>query len=260
MSGRNGRDVVTDVGTERINGDHDISFLFFFFGEERLVKRFLTVLLVGCVALVCALPANAQVTVKVDTGASWNGFMNVSNLPSAGGAYQFGSGWGVADLTAVFAGPTLTLGPNTIGDPNPYWYTPAGGPGAAGNKIMEANMYVEVTGPLSGVNLTFSGTVLSNSLTSAHTAIAFIKDFAPDYSSSVTTTVPLTPGPFSVNALTNPAPGRHVQYGFQMTGVNVWVTDVAPYGNVQIAAVPEPTTIGLLGICVAGVMAYRRRR
>jgi hypothetical protein len=223
------------------------------------VKRFLTVLLVGCAALACALPANAQVTVKVDPSATWNGFMNVSNLPSAGGAYQFGSPWGTADLTAVFSGPVLTLGPNTIGDPDPYWYTPSGGPGATGNKIMEANMYVEVTGPLSGVNLTFEGEVLSNSLTSAHTAIAFIKDFAPDYSSSVTTTVPLTPGPFSVSAFTIPAAGRHVQYGFQMTGVNVWVTDVGPYGNVQIAAVPEPTTIGLLGICVASVMAYRRR-
>ena len=224
------------------------------------MKRFFTVLLVGCAALVCALPVNAQVTVKVDPSATWNGFMNVSELPSNGGGYVFGSGWGTADLTAVFSGPVLTLGPNTIGDPASFWYTPSGGPGATGNKIMEANFYVEVTGPLSGVNLTFEGEVLSNTLTSAHTAIAFIKDFAPDYSSSVTTTVPLTPGPFSVSTFTIPAPGRHVQYGFQMVGPNVWITDVAPFGNVQIGAIPEPTTLGLLGIAVTGVVAYRRRR
>lgn len=194
-------------------------------------------------AAALGLASAAQaVTVTVDPAAPWLGYMNVFELPQNGGNYVFGSPWGTQDLTATFAGNVLTLGPNTIGDPNPFWYTPEGGPGAQGNKIMEANMYVETTGVLSG-NLTFAGTVLSNSLTSAHTAIAFIKDFAPDYSSFVQTTVPLTPGAFSISADLIPDPARHVQYGFQMTGVNVWVTDVAPFGTVTVTG----TTPGLVG-------------
>jgi hypothetical protein len=104
--------------------------------------------------------------------------MNVFELPSNGGGYVFGSGWGVADLNASFSGPILTLTPNTIGDPNPFWYTPSGGPGATGNKTMDANMYVEVNGGgLSGQNVTFTGLVLGNTLVSPYTSVAFIKDF-----------------------------------------------------------------------------------
>jgi len=186
------------------------------------------------------------------------GFMNVFALPTSGtypanapGGYQFGSGWGTAELCAVFNGYGLVLSPNTIGDPNPYWYTPSGGPGAVGNKIMDASMYVEI-GSFPGRNLTFSGTVLSNTLVSASntnaagngwTAVAFIKDFAPDYSSYNAVTVPLTPGAFSINMITVNDPARHVQYGFETIGPDVWATDVAPFGNVVIAntAVLAPT-------------------
>lgn len=218
------------------------------------------------VAAVASLVSSSfAATVTVDPGATWQGFMNVSNLPSAGGAYQFGSPWGTADLVATFSGPVLTLAPNTIGDPNEYWYQGVGpnpgGPGAPGNKIMEANMYVQpADGTFTGQTLTFEGTVLSNTFTSAHTVIAFIKDFAPDYSSSVSVTVPLTPGNFSISLATIPDPARHVQYGFQTVGVNVWVTDVAPFGNAQVTAalIPEPASLG--AISLAGLTLVRRRR
>src|SRR5882672_1442939 len=142
--------------------------------------------------LICAA-AQADTIVSVDPSASWQGFMNVSDLPSSGGAYEFGSGWGAADLTAVFSGPLLTLGPNTIADGSSYWYTPSGGPGATGNKIMDANMYVEQpAGTYAGQTLTFKGKVLTNTLVSPYTSVAFIKDFAPNYSSNVSVTVPLT--------------------------------------------------------------------
>ena len=39
-----------------------------------------------------------------------------------------------------------------------------------------------------GQTLTFKGNVLSNSLVSPYTSVAFIKDFAPDYSSNVSVT------------------------------------------------------------------------
>ena len=207
-----------------------------------MIRRVTTALaLVACT--LSAGSALAATTVTVDPVKINVGFMNVFNLPSDGGAFQFASGWGFADLTASYSGSNLTLGPNTIGDPNPYWYIGGGGPGAPGNKIMEANAYAEETGPLSGTSLTFDGLVLSNTLTSAHTVTAFIKDFAPDYSSNVSTYVTLPASVyFSVTQATIADPARHVQYGFQFVGVNVWVTDVAPFGSVTVSPyTPTPT-------------------
>jgi hypothetical protein len=203
--------------------------------------------------------AAAAVTVGVDPGAPWLGFMNVSELPSNGGAYVFGQSWGVADLTATFSGGILTLGPNSVNDPSPFWYTPSGGPGAMGNKNMDANMYVQVDdGSLSGQSVTFTGNVLSNTLISPYTSVAFIKDFAPDFSSSVSTTVPLSPGVFSVTLSTIPVPGRHVQYGFETIGPDVWVTDRDPIGTVQVVPEPASLTLICLGLFGAGI-ALRRR-
>lgn len=173
---------------------------------------------------------------------NWIGFMNwtdLDNSPADDGA----SAWGVDDLVSDISSATnggntvLTFSPNTIGDPNDYWYPGGGGPGVPGGKTMEANLYIEFNeSALAGETVTFTGTVLANTLLpTSHTAVAFIKDFAPDYSSNVSVTTPLTPGPFSISLDTDAAAGRHIQYGFTMTGPNVWVTDVAPYGNVQIA-------------------------
>ena len=206
--------------------------------------------------------AEAQVSVGVDPSSNWLGFMNVSNLPApdGDGAYQFGSSWGTADLVAIFDGPTLQLTPNTINDPDPYWYIGGGGPGAPGNKIMEANFYVEDTGTFNGQTVTFSGEVLSNTLDPSYTTVAFIRDFAPDYSSSVGITIPLAPGAFSLSLATINDPARHVQYGFQTVGRNVWFTDVAQFGEVRIAAVPEPAGLGMAALGMALLAGRCRRR
>ncbi len=201
--------------------------------------------IVAMFLLLLPVMVQAQAAVTVDPAVVNLGYMNVYNLPApdGDGAFQFGQPWGLVDLTAVYAGYDLTLGPNTIGDPNEYWYQcvdpyvapNCGGPGAPGNKIMEANAYAEVTGPLAGQTVTFTGNVLATSLTGAHTVVAFVKDYAPDYSSFNQATVPLTAvGPFSVALATVNDPGRHVQWGFQMVGVNVWVTDTAPFGTITI--------------------------
>ena len=206
--------------------------------------------------------AALTVNVTVDSAKMTGGYMNVFQLPSNGGAYVFGSGWGIADLNSVFSDPgTVTLSPNTINDPASFWYTPSGGPGSTGNKIMEANLYSQpADGTYSGQTIVLEGIVKNLSLTSAHQAIAFIRDFAPDYSSVVEQTVALTAtGAFSVSLSTNPDPARHVQYGFQLKGPNVWVTDTAPFGNIQIAAVPEPSVSALAGLA-AGLVVLRRRR
>lgn len=224
--------------------------------------------IIAGILLLAGSPANSQSTITLNPGASWLGFMNVFETPANGGGYVFGSGWGTADLSAVFSGSVLTLSPNTIGDPNPFWYTPSGGPGAVGNKIMEANMYVETaSGLYTGQTLTFTANVLANTLAgqvnaagNGWTMIAFIKDFAPDYSSSVSTTVALTPGDFSISLATINDPARHIQYGFQLKGPDVWATDVGSFGTVQIAPVPEPSTLALSALGgLAMWVGFRRR-
>lgn len=236
--------------------------------NSKLIKTcFATLLLAGAVA-----KSNA-ITYTVDPLATWNGFMNVFDVGGPGygmggaGGYIFGSPWGPGDLRASFAGPVLSLKANNIGDPNPFWYTPAGGPGSTGNKIMEANFYQEFNGPLAGQNVTFQGNVLANSLLGpvdlagrGWTAVAFIKDFAPDFSSSVTTSVPLTSlGVFSVSQVAINDPARHVQFGFQVIGPDVWAGEPLSIPSVDITAVPEPTTLALAGIGAA-MLAVRRRK
>ena len=221
----------------------------------------------GCLSL--SVPARAAVVNVGDSNSTWLGFMNVFDLPENGGGFQFGGGWGVPDLVSTFddGAETLTLSPNTIGDPNEYWYQNTsgtatapdfGGPGQRGNKVMEANLYIEETGRLVNQTVTFTGNILADTTTAAHRGVIFIKDFAPDYSSFTESSIPIVPGPFSVSLTTANDPARHVQYGFQFIGENVWVTDTAPFGSVVIGTIPEPST-ALLGLLGLGFLARRRR-
>jgi hypothetical protein len=216
----------------------------------------------ACLAIGVATSAQAASVVRtVDGSVLTNGYMNVSDLPANGGAYQFGSSWGIPDLRADVSASSVTLKANAVGDPSSYWYTPSGGPGATGNKIMDANLYTDTpAGIANGDTLTFTGNVISNTMVAGYTATAFIKDFAPDYSSNITTAVPLTPGVFSITVTTDPGAGRHIQYGFEMIGANAWITDADAKGSVVINAIvaPEPASLTALG--AAGLLLGRRRR
>lgn len=196
--------------------------------------------IVAMLALLVPVAGSAQVQVTTDPATMTNGFMNVFNLPApdGDGAFQFGSPWGFADLRASFDGTDLTFAPNTINDPDPYWYIGGGGPGAPGNKIMEANGYAEVLdGSLAGETIVFTFEVKSNTLTDAHTVTAFIRDFAPDFSSVNETVIPVDAvGAYSLSLDTINDPARPVQWGIQMRGVNVWETDVEPFGEIVIGA------------------------
>lgn len=199
-----------------------------------IAKKALRRALLGAV-VACTMVAGAAqaVTYNVDNVNLQYGFMNVFEIPANGGGYVFGSGWGIADLNASFSGGSWTFTPNTIGDPNPFWYTPSGGPGATGNKSMDANLYAQFDGTLAGQTLTFIGNVSQNTLVAGYDCYVYIRDFAPDFSSFVETRIPMpAAGNFSVTQnLINDA-GRHAQFGVGMKGPCVWVTDIASKGKV----------------------------
>ncbi len=123
----------------------------------------------------------------------------------------------------------------------------------------EANLLQNLPGSATGETLVFTGTVISYSYTMAHTFEAFIKDFSSDFSTVVETAIPITStGNFSVQQALIQDTSRNVQFGFRTVGVNVWATDVGPFGNVVVASVPEPSVMlsGCLGICIV----LRRRK
>jgi hypothetical protein len=218
------------------------------------MKRTLAALLVA--ALAPAAHA-AVVDVTVDPNAAWQGFMDVSDLPANGGTYWFGSVWGLSDLTATFSGNVLTLGPNSVNDPSSFWYTPSGGPGAAGAKSMSADIFVE-SDALGGQTISFSGTVLSNTFASGYTTKAFVRDYLPDYSSYTGVSAALTPGAFTLSFATTA--GHHVRYGFETVGPDVWSTDRAAAGSAQVTAIPEPASLAIAVLGAAPLLARRRRR
>lgn len=218
---------------------------------------------VAVVAFAGATMSSQAAVVGVDPStANWLGFMNVFDLPSAGGGFVFPSPWGVSDLRASFddANGKLTFKPATISTSDAFWYQGgSGGPGALGNKIMEANLYQQKSdGSLSGTTVTFNGTVLSNSLASGYSAFLFIRDFAPDFSSLNQAIIPLSVGSFSFSLNTAAGVGRNVQWGIQVVGPNLWPTDGDNFGKVVLALIPAPGTaaLGTMGL----LLAARRRR
>jgi len=198
---------------------------------------------VAALLLLGAVATASAVNVYVDPGQPWIGYMNVLELPANGGAYDFGSSWGTGDLDARFSGTTLTLTPNDNidrSDPiDSYWWQPPndGSLASPGNHTMDASMYVQ-NDALAGQTITFSGNVWNNSLVAPYTSTVFIKDFAPDYSSSTSATAPLVKGAFTVTLSTSA--GDHIQYGFETVGPNARTAALPSLGNVVISSNPPP--------------------
>lgn len=216
-----------------------------------------------CAALGAAVNLNAQQTFTVDPTQTWIGYMNVFELPSNGGGYDWGSPWATSALDASFTGPVLTLTPNSnIDATDPidsyWWQAPNDGSLASlGNKNMAASMYVERAG-FAGGPVNFTGNVLDNTLVSPYTSVAFIDDFTPSYSLVNTITTPLVDGVFNISL--SITPGDVLQYGFITTGPNARVAALPDLGEVDVTAVPEPTTLALAVLGGASALSRIRRR
>jgi len=189
--------------------------------------------------LLGAAESHAQVTVKVDSTKTWQGFNNVVGT-NGFASYAFGSAWGLADLRAEFlpanspsGWPFSTVGimrpnVNTYDIANEFWNLPDG----TANKLIEANWYVDVGTQFAGQAVTFEGTVISNSIPmtdlgglptvtpdAAWHVVAFIKEFTASYGFiGITTTTNLSPGAFTVTR--NIGAGSVCQYGFYTFGPN----------------------------------------
>ena len=190
----------------------------------------------------------AQNNVTIDATAEWIGFMNVSNLPADGGAYEFGSFWGLEDLKSTLdeASNTVILQPNfnTYDTNDPYWTNPST---LEGNKIMEGLTFIEPGDAFNNNDLTFSGTILSNTLSSDYSVFVFIKALDPmnEYvdvlEGSKVIELPAS-GSFSVSATAEElAPGLLVQYGFSVVGLNANPANESALGNITIGAVTTST-------------------
>jgi Immunoglobulin I-set domain len=190
----------------------------------------------------------------VDPSGTWVGYMNVFNLPADGGAYRFGQPWGTANLDATFSGAALTFTPNTSIDhdvPNdPFWWTAGGAP----NKTMDASMYQQ-NDNLAGQTVTFSGYCLQNTLVAPYSSgtTVFVKDLAPDYSSSTVASATLAAGaPFSVTLATTA--GDHIQFGFEMIGPDARQTNVASLGKIVVSVTPPAMSVAVSG--ASGTLSF----
>ena len=149
-------------------------------------KQIVISILAGCIC------TGAQAQVSEDFGEP-TGYMSVYN--NTGSSWLWGSSWGIADLIAETSdNVTFVLKPNTdqyVGgasssDPADvvYWTNSEDGgltPGPAGNKVMEANCYMEANPIGTGsTNALFVFTVDAMNLSTNYSCVGFIKILNPN--------------------------------------------------------------------------------
>lgn len=181
----------------------------------------------------------SQNNISVNTTYNWLGYINVFDLANN---YQFGSSWAIQDLKTEIdlASNTITLKPNfnTYNDNpgDPFWQN-----GNTGAKLLEASSYVEPGASFNGNDLTFSGSVVSNTLnTTLYSAKYFIKALDPNngyvdaLGGSAIFDLPLS-GAFSVSVPAGSlTAGLVVQYGFVVFGLNANPVDESALGSVVV--------------------------
>ncbi len=240
------------------------------------MKKFYTLI----AAVLFSASTFAQNDVPASASDNWIAFMNVSDLPSDGGAYQFGSPWALPDVKTTLDVPnnTITLQPNfntyAANPTDPYWVDQTT---FEGNKQMEALTFVEPGPSFNGSDLTFSGYVLSHTIDADYEVSFFIKaldstnGYADALSGAYVQTMPMS-GNFTVTVPAAELPsGLLVQYGFSVTGPNANPLDEAALGSVVIgeqdftgieelevtaSAYPNPATDELILSSDAGIESF----
>ncbi len=211
--------------------------------KSKLTKILRLILLLLCTPWV----SQAQTVVTVQPNQNWLGWMDIYD--NTGTTYLSGSAWNVADLqTEVNPGwCQLALYPNynTYDANDPYWSN-----GTIGNKVMEANTYIENPN-LAGQNVTFTFDVLAQVLGPGYTAEAFIKVIDPSNNYAVVqhNTLTLIDGAQGVHTLSANVPntpGLLTQYGFMIRGLNANIADYAAHGWVWIDDAPTALSISKL--------------
>jgi hypothetical protein len=210
-----------------------------------------------------SLQSNAQLAFSVNPNAAWFGYINAFNLDNT---YATGFPDATADLRASFAaGPAtpLTLSPNTrLYDTvlsEPFWVDQIT---FAPNKIIEANIYQEVSSVPIGTTVTFDFSTIANTLPSGYEARGFIKvlDGFATWATTQYQYVNLVAGQsasVSFVVADAGAGSELVQAGFSLKGLAVTGSSAEALTSVQV--VPEPTTMALAGLGAAALLTLRRR-
>ena len=181
----------------------------------------------------------------VDGTETWLGYVN-STVWS--GAYGF------ADLRSSFTDPgTIKLQSNVLAQDND--------PGGWAGATMELNSYQEVVGAV-GDTASFDFYTVANELAAqGYTAIGFMKvlDPGPGWATTQFETFALTPGVqgnLSLTVLPTIAPDPRIQAGFAITGLSDFSGSAT--ADLAVTVIPEPATLGLLGLAGAGLFIRRR--
>ncbi len=208
----------------------------------------------------------ADLNLTVDPGATQFAWVNAYNISDDTFAWDFGYN---PDLTtSAFVGDTQVLGPNTdiytfngggTGSESVDWFT---GDGSGTQiKYITALTYHEADSS-SGTTVNYDYSVLANTLlANGYTGQGFIKVLDPGagWATVQTDFVDLTLGAKSQSLVIDPgyAGIPKVQVGFAITGLYVDETTAAGLGTVEV--IPEPATMGLLGIFGGALLLIRRR-
>ncbi len=211
------------------------------------MKKLFTLITVAATAI--TMQAQNVVDVTSASPGDWKGYMNVFDNPNAGGAFLWGSAWGVADIKSEIdsINGTVVLYPNfnNYDSTNAYWTDTVT---FEGNKRCEASTYVESDSLFNNQDLTFEGNISSFTIdTSKYEVNLFVKALDPNngwsdalggaYIQPVTGT-----GEFSIMvAGSSLDTGLVVQYGFNVIGLNADPALESQLGNVVVGIVVDST-------------------